>query len=132
MERLLACGPLGERIAKDPAHMAAYVKFVESNKGLKKADFNVKFVKELAPSLSAEVQAMLTPEAGAKIHADMAAKEATLSEPAKALYQKFKVLRENQDITMGEELEKSLALIDSDEYKTVAEEFRSKGFPMPK
>lgn len=56
MERLLACGPLGERIAKDPAHMAAYVKFVESNKGLKKADFNVKFVKELAPSLSAEVQ----------------------------------------------------------------------------
>lgn len=33
---------------------------------------------------------------------------------------------------MGEELEKSLALIDSDEYKTVAEEFRSKGFPMPK
>lgn len=38
---------------------------------------------------------MLTPEAGAKIHADMAAKEATLSEPAKALYQKFKVCTEH-------------------------------------
>jgi hypothetical protein len=33
---------------------------------------------------------------------------------------------------MGEELDKSLALIDSDEYKALADEFRSKGFPMPK
>ncbi|KAH7720982.1 hypothetical protein AAVH_11620 [Aphelenchoides avenae] len=112
--------------------MAAYVSFVESNKGLKKADFNVKFVKEFAPTLPSDVQVMLTPEAGAQIHADMAAKEATLSEPAKVFYQKFKVLRENQEITMGEELEKALKLIDSDEYKAVADEFRSKGFPMPK
>jgi hypothetical protein len=56
MERLLACGPIGERIAKDSAHMAAYVDFVESNKGLKKADFNMKFVREFAPTLPSDIQ----------------------------------------------------------------------------
>ncbi|KAH7710565.1 hypothetical protein AAVH_22157 [Aphelenchoides avenae] len=129
MERYLKAGPLAGKLNAE--QWKAFSAFVEANKKLKRQDFCAKLRAEFLPTLPADIQAMMTEESWKKRISEFKAKEAGLSEPAKAVCGKSRALRENMDITIEEECKKFNALFDSAEYKAVVNELKANGYPVP-
>ncbi|KAH7703775.1 hypothetical protein AAVH_29045 [Aphelenchoides avenae] len=130
MERFLNTGPFAEKLNAD--QKKALLVFAEANKKLKKSEFRPKFQAEFVPTMPVDIQALLSVDAHKKRMEEYKAKEAGLSDAAKAVCEKFRKIRENLDITVEGESNQINALFDSAEYKGVADELKANGFPVPK
>ncbi|KAH7729197.1 hypothetical protein AAVH_03575 [Aphelenchoides avenae] len=128
MYRLFTTGPVGVACGGS-AQKDSFTSFVESNKGMKKSEFRNKFTNQFLLTLPSDLQAKVKAayEEAKKAREARKAAMAGLSAPAKAVAEKYKAIRDNDDLTVEEEHKQLEAHMNSAEFKAVAGEMKSKG-----